>query len=540
MENIQKKFQIIFGNKSDVGKVRQKNEDYMESFQCDFGDTFIVCDGMGGHIGGEIASRLAILAIKEFMISNPKGITNTRDLINESLNIANNAIISRIEENPDLAGMGTTCVILIIKNGVAFTGNLGDSRIYTIRNKKIYQLTKDQSFVQELVDNKIITYEEAENHPRKNEIMQALGINKKITPQLNNGLSVYKDDCFVLCSDGLSGMMSDEDILKAVLNYLPMDACESLVKLANTNGGTDNITVQIIKVIEGETLPGEVLNTPPAGALDKYFEENRNEKFEKTRELSRPLQNITPQQSKSGVGKFIIVIIIAIIILAGLFSIYWFLIRNSQKQDETVEKSTQGNIEATETQDIKDIRLRLQNFLKEILFKGSLLDKGVNTPKDILMKNISFSLEKDVPPKIITYSQLQDEIISKDLWIISNFKPAKNSGNNFEYIFEVNQKSSKSYQLKITIEKLENNNILVKEIMYYTPPQPVEQKTEPQQKPNIKKGEKGESEKENKIEITLPDIKIPVPGEKQKEPGDKTEQKKKEEKPSGTEGNDPK
>src|SRR5690606_13081785 len=156
-----KNIKLRYGNKSDVGKVRERNEDYMVSFQCSYGFVFVVCDGMGGHIAGEIASRLAANTIKEFIKESAFELESAQQIIYEAICGANSAIVNRSEEDAELKGMGTTCVVLIISedsegNEVAFLGNVGDSRIYLIRSDNIYQVTKDMTYVQTLVDQGIL------------------------------------------------------------------------------------------------------------------------------------------------------------------------------------------------------------------------------------------------------------------------------------------------------------------------------------------------------------------------------------------------
>lgn len=167
LSSITNKYTLSFGNKTDVGRVREGNEDYMASFQTNIGHIFIVCDGMGGHTSGEIASRLAVTRLKDFIENNSGSSRSTKQLLIEALEDANQAIIDKTVETPEYKGMGTTCVILAIKSGVVYYANVGDSRMYIIRNGLIHQLTKDQTFVQTLVDQGHITYDDAENHPRK-------------------------------------------------------------------------------------------------------------------------------------------------------------------------------------------------------------------------------------------------------------------------------------------------------------------------------------------------------------------------------------
>jgi protein phosphatase len=240
---------ISFCSKSDVGKIREQNEDFMGDFKCESGRVFVVCDGLGGHAGGEIASKLAVNTIKEFITENPKKITDISILIFEALNTANIAILNKAKKNTELKGMGTTCVILILIKGLAYFGNVGDSRLYLIREEKIKQISIDQSYVQELIDKGIISPEQAKYQPGRNIVLQALGNDNTFGPQLNpGGMEIFKNDKFILCSDGLSGMLSDNEILDTAEKYGFPGACEKLVEFANAMGGIDNITVQVIQI----------------------------------------------------------------------------------------------------------------------------------------------------------------------------------------------------------------------------------------------------------------------------------------------------
>lgn len=235
--------------KTDVGKHRKANEDHGAHFITQNGLVSVVCDGMGGHVGGAIASEVAITAIHEFLDS--QYFEDPREAIGLAIDAANNAIVQRTMVEPELSGMGSTCVLLIVRDAKVYIGHVGDSRIYLIREKKITQLTKDHSFVQMLVDMGEISKEQAELHPRKNEITNALGLPnmspatvkvEPITPQAG--------DCFLLCSDGLSGMVSDHSIEKIVSRQRELrtqERADLLVQTANANGGVDNITVELVE-----------------------------------------------------------------------------------------------------------------------------------------------------------------------------------------------------------------------------------------------------------------------------------------------------
>lgn len=244
---------------TDVGRKRQANEDSMGNFITPNGLVSVVCDGMGGHVGGATASRVAVDAIRSFLEENY--VDDPRLAIGKAIDAANQAILGQAELQPELRGMGSTCVLLLVRNGLVYIGSVGDSRIYLIREHKIVQLTVDQSYVQLLVDAGQITPEEAEHHPRKNEILNALGIpDMKAATVLPNPIAPQAGDCFLLCSDGLSGMVSDKEIEHVVSRQAQRTSQEranDLVARANEHGGLDNITVQLVEfpVTPGQPFP---------------------------------------------------------------------------------------------------------------------------------------------------------------------------------------------------------------------------------------------------------------------------------------------
>ena len=234
---------------TDVGRKRKANEDNGGHFITINGLVSVVCDGMGGHVGGAVASQVAIETIREFL--ECQYYDDPREAIGLAIQAANEAIIKRAQMQPDLAGMGSTCVLLLVRDGKVYIGHVGDSRIYLIREKNIIQLTKDHSFVQSLVDMGHITKEEAEHHPRKNEITNALGI-PQMTPATvrPDPIEPQAGDCFLLCSDGLSGMVNDKAIERIVSKqreYTSQQRADILVQTANANGGVDNITVELVE-----------------------------------------------------------------------------------------------------------------------------------------------------------------------------------------------------------------------------------------------------------------------------------------------------
>lgn len=263
----------LVGSCTDVGRVRKANEDCMDWFDCATGRVVVVCDGMGGHVGGQVASQTAIKAIRDFLTVNT--FDSPDEAITNAIITANQAILQEAQKRPELAGMGSTCVMLVIKNGVVYYGHVGDSRIYFVANHRIVQLTKDQSYVQTLVDAGVISQSEAEHHPRKNEITNALGL-KGMTPPIVCETPVLPEagNCFVLCSDGLSGMISDSQIEHIVSRH-DVDIAKraaDLVSKANEAGGKDNITVQLVEftvTVEDSAHPAASGDVKPNPKPDK-------------------------------------------------------------------------------------------------------------------------------------------------------------------------------------------------------------------------------------------------------------------------------
>lgn len=221
---------------------------YFANFDTKNGYVFVVCDGMGGHAGGEKASRIAIKAIKKYIGDNIHD-DPSRLLIN-SMYYANREIIDYSLHHPELKGMGSTCVILLQNGTQYYYAHVGDSRLYYLSGTELIRLTKDHSFVQSLIDMGALSEIDAANHPRKNEITNALGIENMKPPTVSKTpLQPKVGDCLLLCTDGLYGLVCD-DIIKTVLhtNKSLTEQADELVRLANNAGGFDNITVQIVKV----------------------------------------------------------------------------------------------------------------------------------------------------------------------------------------------------------------------------------------------------------------------------------------------------
>jgi protein phosphatase len=235
---------------TDTGLVRKTNEDSCGIAETSNGILCVVCDGMGGHNGGAQASRIAVDCIIQYL-SKEKYI-NARVALKESFDFANLQILGAASEHPELNGMGTTACALLIQDDCVWLAHAGDSRIYlyVAKEKHLYRLTKDHSYIQGLIDQGLITEEEAEKQSNKNIIIKALGIKEDINAEVcNQPIFPAKGDIFLICSDGLSGMISDIQIKEILSDKTEMFQKEaSLMLLAKSAGGTDNITFQMIRI----------------------------------------------------------------------------------------------------------------------------------------------------------------------------------------------------------------------------------------------------------------------------------------------------
>lgn len=238
---------------TDVGRERTTNQDYIYSNELEIGhlnNLFIVADGMGGHLGGEVASSTAAKAIASYVekAENDKPVK----IILNAIKFANKKVLEMAEENPDLYGMGTTVVAATIMDGQLYLGSVGDSRLYIIDDEDIEQITKDHSLVDELVRSGTITKEEARFHPKKNLITRAVGAQESILIDLFQ-VSLEPGELILMCSDGLTNMIEDEDIRILVKQQRDIAGmAEALVAKANDNGGADNISVLIIDPFSNE------------------------------------------------------------------------------------------------------------------------------------------------------------------------------------------------------------------------------------------------------------------------------------------------
>lgn len=234
---------------SNVGKVRKLNEDSYGFYSCDEYAYAIVADGMGGHLAGEVASKMAVDIIGEYIVTNMHNDLDkfqAKEVIIKAFKKANQEIYNYSCENESVMGMGTTTTLCMLRDGFVIYAHVGDSRAYLV-DKKINQITRDHSYVQELVKLGQITPEEAKHHPRRNYITRAMGVEASV--KADAGIKTYNGEKILICSDGLHGEVEDVEMHKILQENSAEDSVKLLVELANERGGADNITAVIM---EGE------------------------------------------------------------------------------------------------------------------------------------------------------------------------------------------------------------------------------------------------------------------------------------------------
>jgi len=236
---------------SDQGRVRKQNQDsFYIDLQSDYA-VLMVCDGMGGAKAGNVASRLAVEIVSgeiKAVIKPHMNAKTMKQTIEMAAYRANRAISDMAKTNPDYYGMGTTLVCAIVGQKVSVVANVGDSRAYLINGSGIARITRDHSVVEDLLDRGTLTNEEARTHPKKNLITRALGTELDVACDLFE-IEPRQGDFLLLCSDGLSNMLDDQEILYEVIHGGAIEnCCERLVALSNLRGGPDNITVALLSI----------------------------------------------------------------------------------------------------------------------------------------------------------------------------------------------------------------------------------------------------------------------------------------------------
>lgn len=258
-----KQLRLEVAELTDVGRRRDSNEDNLTrlvpkdpKIMERKGAIFVVADGMGGHAAGEVASEIAVETIREEYYDAEQ--EDIPEAIAHAIKQANQVIYDRATEQAGRAGMGTTCVVAVVRGGLAYLANVGDSRAYLVRDGQIRQLTHDHSWVAEQVRAGMLTDEQARTHTHRNVITRALGTQPEVQPDLF--IQTLQDgDLLLLCSDGLSGYVSDEEMNRILNSTSVQEGVRALIAQANEQGGPDNITAVLVHALEVPPVPPEML-----------------------------------------------------------------------------------------------------------------------------------------------------------------------------------------------------------------------------------------------------------------------------------------
>jgi serine/threonine protein phosphatase PrpC len=269
--------------RTDVGLVRSENQDFgtyttasEENASHPGGRLLIVADGMGGHRGGATASRLAGETVKMQYLDSET--TDIPTALRESLARANARIFSEAQSNPELRGMGTTTSVLAIRDHHGWLAHVGDSRIYLVRGGQIKQLTDDHSLVATMVREGLLTSQEAETHPRRNVLQRSMGVAEDVEIDVRGPFELREGDTFILCSDGLHGVVKEHELQEIAAGTIE-EAADEFLRRALERGAPDNVTVIVARVEAADEITDELpglgdrLETAPAG--DARFEDTQ-------------------------------------------------------------------------------------------------------------------------------------------------------------------------------------------------------------------------------------------------------------------------
>ena len=425
---------------TDVGRKRPHNEDHMAhvipkdpQILSKKGALFVVADGMGGHAAGEIASEIAVETISVVYYQDDSEDVSTS--LVHAIKRANTLIHQRAAENMLRSGMGTTCVAAVLCGSTAYIANVGDSRLYLVRRNKVQQISQDHSWVAEQVRAKILTEEQARSHAQRNVITRCLGTQTDVDVDLFiEPLEV--GDALVLCSDGLSGLVEEDELLGIVNQYVPQESVYHLIERANERGGTDNITAIVVRVQEVGWEPTPVLKntanghgngtngysdrgidaiaTMPTLGLPPYQQKERNS--ESLRYSSGPLgddfSQFTPQPRKRRRVVYSALIIALLVLVAVVGSGIFYLFRlNSVDISGTLSKAqtliVEANNEVATTNPSPNPKLALQYLataqseLQSLQGNSSLTD----TQKNQLTKLLYDDLKASVVTAVNVYNQ---------------------------------------------------------------------------------------------------------------------------------------
>ena len=318
--------QYNFSEISHVGNVRAKNEDSCKAIKTINGHLFVVCDGMGGAAEGKKASSLAVDSIVAYFTKEKYD--NVQIALYKSLEFANEQIFATAQAFPNFKGMGTTACIIVLQDNEFYFAHVGDSRIYLFADDNLFQLTKDHSFVNQLVEQGTITIEAAKTHKDKNRILKALGVHAKVEPTISTQpMLLKKKDVLLSCSDGLTDMISDSEI-KEILDTQSSTELKTktLVEKALVNGGRDNITLQTIEITE----------SPYSSSV--FVDKTLYPKKDLSKTVENEMVNTNIKKTTFSFKKLVIALISLLVLI--ILSFYFFGKTDNKSENEKLQVET--------------------------------------------------------------------------------------------------------------------------------------------------------------------------------------------------------
>ena len=394
-----------------TGQVRKANEDSCGFMSVPNGELFVVCDGMGGHVGGATASRIAVAQIIEHF--KAQRYDDIYQALNDALLRANTQILGEAAAEPSLKGMGTTACIVLVDGPDAYIAHVGDSRIYLYEaaKQRLFRITKDHSLVQALVDQGQLDDRDAEHHPQKNVIMKALGTKEDLRPEVyRSPVQPATGDMFLICSDGLSGMVDDNGI-EAILSSgaTVEEKVQQLVDNANMPGkGLDNITAQVIMVTNS---PYPASNHPDHNP--RWRNDPDSAAASSVKKDQGPVQVMFSSEPKPRKrmksGLLALIILVGILLLGGLgaFGYYQFVNKNSLDYLNNKKAKIEEEIKV-----LNDQKKHYQTILNKINKKDKQNKKDEQNKKRF-EKDLE-SIEKNLQAKTEELNEIQKRIDKKN------------------------------------------------------------------------------------------------------------------------------
>ena len=407
---------IEYFGASDIGMVRTENQDSFGKFPpdnldlfSDKGQMFIVADGIGGHAGGREASSLAVETISKTFFNSSS--SDTAGSLSNAIEEGNKVIKQKASTSEKFGRMGTTSSVLVLKNNIATIGQVGDSKIYRIENNKIEQLTMEHTQLNEMLKEGVLTEEEAKNYPAKSALSRALGMEEKVRVDIIDNILLNPGQTFILCTDGLS-KVNKEEILDVVTHNSLKDACSKLISLANDRGGKDNVTVQLVKIINDQTLP-------KISAL-------KEEKFK-------------PEKRKKSKWLFIIPILILLGVIGFQFSNSFFAFINSNESE--------NNSNLVDEEIVADNNSDLDPLMQaNLFFKKASYEKAFILYREVLeVEPMNLEALDGINNIMVVYKKKADEL-----------KSEKNFSEALKFYLKIQKEKPEDIEIRNAILLCEN------------------------------------------------------------------------------------